>query len=53
MIRHLIPRFSAGRWSGGTLTEPSSRTEQAEGFCLCIQWLGALIEIGIGRVSRR
>jgi hypothetical protein len=52
MIRALLPRFSAGRWGGGTLTDPSGRNEQADGFCLCVQWLGLIVEIGIGRVSR-
>ncbi len=50
MIRHLIPRVEAGPWGGGTLSDPSGRTEEAAGFCLCVQWLGILIEIGAGRV---
>jgi hypothetical protein len=48
----LIPRFDFGRWGGATLTNPTGRNEQADGFCLCIQWLGLMVEIGAGRVSR-
>ncbi|SNS53861.1 hypothetical protein SAMN06295912_108146 [Sphingomonas laterariae] len=53
MIRHLIPRIDVGPWGGATLTDPASRTEEAVGLCLCIQWFGILIEIGLGRVSGR
>lgn len=52
MIRHLIPRVSIGGWGGASLTEPEGRTEQADGYALCIQWLGVLIEIGAGRVTK-
>ncbi|MDX3885564.1 MAG: hypothetical protein QHC65_14175 [Sphingomonas sp.] len=53
MIRHLIPRIDASRWGGATLTDPPGRDEEAVGYCLCIQWLGLMIEIGLGRVARR
>ena len=52
MIRHLIPHFDCGQWGGGTLTDPSARDEEAVGFCIVVQWLGLIVEIGFGRVSR-
>jgi len=52
MIRHLLPRFDWSGWGGASLTDPSGRTEWIDGWCLCIQWLGLMIEIGAGRVSK-
>lgn len=51
-LRDLRPRVDAGGWGGATLTDPCGRDEQADGGCICIQWLGLLLEIGIGRVTR-
>lgn len=54
MIRHLIPRASFGRWGGAALTcDGSPQGDEADGWCLCVQWLGLLIEIGAGRVEAR
>ena len=51
MIRHLIPRLSYGRWGGGALTDDGSpHGDEAHGRALCIQWLGVLVEIGVGIV---
>lgn len=51
MIRHLIPRLDWGRWSGAALTNDGKPDgDEVQGGCLCFQWLGVLIEIGIGRV---
>ncbi len=51
MIRHLIPRISAGRWSGGALTDDGSPTgDEVRGGIVAIQWLGLMVEIGAGRV---
>lgn len=51
MIRHLIPHFDAGHWGGAALTDDGSPTgDDARGFCICGQWLGVIIELGIGRV---
>lgn len=63
MWRHLIPRFEAGGWAGAALTSrpacpkhdvtPPWRTtvrDDVEGGIFCIQWLGVMIEIGMGRV---
>ena len=49
-LRHLIPRASAARWSGSALPDDTHHHDMAEGFCLCLQWLGLIIEIGTGRV---
>lgn len=51
MIRHLIPHIDCGRWGGAALTDDGTmRGDDVQGFCLVIQWLGLLIEIGGGRV---
>lgn len=51
MIRHLIPRVSADRWCGGALTDDGSPTgDEVRGGILAIQWLGLMIEIGVGRI---
>lgn len=51
MIRHLIPRVSAGRWSGGALSDDGSPTgDEVRGIIVAIQWLGLMVEIGAGRV---
>lgn len=52
MTRHLIPRIDIGRWGGGALTvDPvDGLQDDIAGACIVIQWLGLLIEIGIGRV---
>lgn len=52
-MNRLLPRFDYGRWGGATLTDPEGRDETANGRALCVQWLGILIEIGIGRVDGR
>ena len=51
-MRRLFPYLSAGRWSGATLSAPTSRHEDVQGGCFCVQWLGFMIEIGAGRVKR-
>lgn len=51
MIRHLIPRFDWGRWSGAALTNNGKPDgDEVQGGCIVIQWLGLLIEIGAGAV---
>lgn len=51
MIRHLIPRIDFGPWSGGALTfDDCQREDEVKGGSIVIQWLGILIEIGIGAV---
>ncbi len=51
MMRHLILRMSAGRWSGGALTDDGSPTgDEVSGGIIAIQWFGLMIEIGVGRV---
>lgn len=51
MIRHLIPRINAGRWSGGALTDDGTpQGDEVVGLIVAIQWLGFMVEIGAGRV---
>lgn len=53
MFRKLLPSVEHGRWSGAALTRvpPDPRQWQdVHGGCLYIQWLGFMIEIGVGRV---
>ena len=51
MIRHLIPRVSAGRWSGGALTDDGTPTgDEVRGGIFAIQWLCLMVEIGAGRI---
>lgn len=50
MIRPLLPRIHWCSWSGATLTDPTTYTEDARGGCVVIQWLGLMIEIGAGRL---
>lgn len=51
MIRHLIPHIDCGRWGGAALTNDGRwGGDDVQGFCIVIQWLGLLIEIGGGRV---
>ena len=58
LVRHLIPRIQASRWSGAALTrdpDPALAWEphdDADGYCVCVQWLGLIIEIAAGRVHR-
>ena len=50
--RHLRPHIDTGPWGGGALTDDGSPIgDSVEGGCLCIQWLGMMIEIGVGRVK--
>jgi hypothetical protein len=59
MRRHLIPRFECGGWRGDGLTvipralrwHPECRHDEVKGGILAIQWLGLMIEVGIGKVS--
>lgn len=51
MLRHLIPRFEVGYWSGGALTWSDDQQDDTRGFSIVIQWLGLLVEIGAGRVQ--
>ena len=44
MIRHLVPRISYGGWSALGADERDEFT----GRYVCIQWLGVLVEVGIG-----
>lgn len=53
MIRRLFPYIDAGRWSGGTLSDTEGLAEAVEGWCICFQWFGFMIEIGAGRVEGR
>lgn len=51
MIRHLIPHIDFGPWSGGALTfDDCQKNDEVGGRHIVIQWLGILIEIGIGAV---
>ncbi|WP_157134534.1 hypothetical protein [Sphingomonas sp. PAMC 26605] len=51
MIRHLIPHIAIGGWIGAALTrDDCSREDEVEGRTLVIQWLGLMIEIGIGAI---
>lgn len=51
MLRHLIPRVSAGSWGGSALTDDGSfKGDEVRGFAFAFQWLGLMIEIGGGRV---
>lgn len=51
MIRHLIPHIDFGPWGGGALTfDDCQREDEVKCRCVVIQWLGILIEIGIGAV---
>lgn len=50
MLRHLTPRIDFGRWGGGALSWSGDQQDDVQGFCICIQWLGLMIEIGMGRV---
>lgn len=52
MIRHLLPRFEYGRWAGAALTRRGDGPDDMRGWCLCVQWLGLMIEIGVGGVRR-
>ncbi|HWL48004.1 MAG TPA: hypothetical protein VNQ31_09850 [Sphingomonadaceae bacterium] len=52
-MRGLLPRISYARWGGGSLTDPEGRREDVRGGSFAIQWLGLLVEINGGRVSRR
>ena len=52
MIRHLIPRISVGNWSGAALTDDGTpHGDDVRGAAFAFQWLGILIEIGLGRVT--
>lgn len=53
MLRRFLPSFEVSLWGGATITDPASDREEVRGGCLCIQWLGLMIEIGIGRVFGR
>jgi len=48
----LLPRIDASGWGGATLTDPAARDEEARGHCFAIQWLGLIVEIGVGRIHR-
>ncbi|MDR6847146.1 hypothetical protein J2Y57_000331 [Sphingomonas sp. BE137] len=51
MMRHLIPLIEYGSWSGAALSDDGSpQGDEVRGWSVCIQWLGLLIEIGIGAV---
>ena len=57
MIRHLIPRIEFGTWAGSGLTlDPEDTTscphDDVAGHCLVIQWLGLIIEVAVGRVTK-
>ncbi len=56
MSRHAIPRAEAGPWAGSALTyDPRAGTmprqlDEVRGRCVVVQWLGVMIEIGVGRI---
>lgn len=52
MIRHLIPRFQLFGWCGAALSRDPDDGEyqEAQGVMLCVQWLGVMVEFGMGRV---
>lgn len=60
MRRHLIPRAEWGGWRGDGLTvipralrwHPECRHDEVKGGILTIQWLGLIVELSIGRVTR-
>jgi len=50
-MRHLIPHIEYGHWHGSALTNDGRpHGDEVRGCILCVQWLGILIEIGIGAV---
>lgn len=51
MMRHLIPRVDWGSWGGGALTGDGRDQDDVAGGCIVVQWLGILVEIGVGRVQ--
>lgn len=60
MRRHLIPHAQWGGWRGDGLTlrpifmrwHPECRHDEVKGGILTIQWLGVIVELAIGRVTR-
>lgn len=47
-MRHLIPRIDYGKWGGSALTWSPQNPDEVRGRILCVQWLGLIVEIGIG-----
>lgn len=41
-----LPRIDAGAWGGGDIDGQND----CKGLCIVVQWLGIIIEIGIGKV---
>lgn len=50
MKGRLIPAFDIGRWGGCALVDPDRR--EVSGYVLVVEWLGFLVEIGLGPVRR-
>jgi hypothetical protein len=54
VIRHLLPHVEAGPWGGAAITNDGSPTgDEAHGRRIAFQWLGLMIEIGVGTVRPR
>ena len=51
-IKHVVPRFECGRWGGAAITcDGSPQGDEVGGWCIAVQWLGLMIEIGFGRLE--
>ena len=53
MLRHLLPRAEWGGWGGDGPADRAGYRDDVGGGCICIQWLGLVLEIGVGRVRGR